>query len=70
MQDTTPEAREIQATVYQRMDCERRLMTALYLSETVRELARSRIRRDHPDFGERAVEDQSLWELYWFRRDR
>ena len=70
MRDTTPEAHSVQTAAYRRMGGERRVMIALELSETVRELARARIRRDHPDFDERAVEDELLWELYGYRRDR
>lgn len=68
MQDTMPEAKEVQTAAYRRMGAERRVMVALDLSETVRELARTRIRNMHPDFDERAVEDELLWELYGFRR--
>lgn len=47
---------------------ERRLEIALDLSETVRELSRVRIRKQHPDFDAQAVEVELLWELYGFRQ--
>ena len=62
------EVREVQTQVYRRMGSERRVMVALDLSETVRELARTRIRRQNPDFDEQAVRYELLRELYGFRR--
>ncbi len=70
MHDTTPEAREVQTAVYRRMGGARRVEIAFELSELVRDLARARIRKQHPSFDDRAVEDELLWELYGFRRDR
>jgi hypothetical protein len=70
MQDTTPEAKQIQIEGYRRMGAQRRIEIALDLSETVRELAKVRIRKQHPDFDEQAVHDQLMWELYGFRRNR
>ncbi len=70
MNDTTPEAREVQTAVYRRMGGARRVEIALELSELVRDLARARIRQQHPAFDDRAVEDELLWELYGFRRNR
>ncbi len=70
MNDTTPEAREVQTEVYRRMGGARRVKIAFELSELVRDLARARIRRRRPAFDDRAVEDELLWELYGFRRNR
>ncbi len=70
MHDTTPEARKVQTAVYRRLGGARRVEIAFELSELVRDLARARIRRQHPLFDDRAVEDELLWELYGFRRNR
>lgn len=70
MHDTTPEAQEVQTAIYRRMGGARRVEIAFELSELVRDLARARIRRQHPTFDDRAVEDELLWELYEFRRTR
>jgi hypothetical protein len=70
MQDTTPEANRIQIGCYRRMGAERRIEIALDLSKTVRDLAKVRIRKQHPNFDEQAVHDQLMWELHGFRRNR
>ena len=70
MNDTTPEARDVRTAVYRKMGGARRVEIAFELSELVRDLARARIRRQHPAFDDRAVEDELLWELYGFRRSR
>ena len=68
MHDTTAEAQKVQTAILRRMGGERRLEIALDLSEAVRELARTRIRKQHTEFDRRAVEDELLWELYGIRR--
>ena len=70
MDDTRPEARAVQSAVYRRMGAAGRVSIAFDLSDTVRELARARIRRQRPDFDDRAVEDELMWELYGYRRIR
>jgi hypothetical protein len=39
------------------------------MSETVRDLARARIRSKHPEFDESATRDWLTWELYGVRRN-
>jgi len=55
MSDTSPEAAEIQASIYRRMTGEQRLRLAVEMSETARELALARVRAEHPDWSD--------WEL-------
>jgi hypothetical protein len=43
---------------------------ACKMSESVRSLALSCIRSQHPEFDEHAVHDQLTWELYGVRRQR
>jgi hypothetical protein len=40
------------------------------MSDTVRELARSRIAAQHPEFDDRAIHEQLVWELYGVRPKR
>jgi hypothetical protein len=68
MQDTSLDAERVQLSTYRRMGGERRVMIALDLSESLRELARARIRKANSDFDDRAVEDELIWELYGYRR--
>ena len=70
MHDMTPDAREVQTAVYRSMGGARRVEIAFELSELVRDLARARIRMQHPEFDNRSVEDELLWELYGFRRNK
>ncbi|HEX2077490.1 MAG TPA: hypothetical protein VHG08_07260 [Longimicrobium sp.] len=53
--DTSPEAERIRTETYRRMTGEERLLLALEMSEFARELAKSRLRAEHPDWTE--------WEL-------
>lgn len=55
MSDTSPEAEEIQASIYRAMTGEQRLKLAMEMSEKARELALTRLRLEHPDWTE--------WEL-------
>jgi len=68
--DTSIEAARIQSLVHRKMGAVRRFAVACDMSEAVREMARARIRAQHPDLDERAVRDQLTWELYGFRRRR
>lgn len=70
MDDTTREAARMQALAHRRMGPARRLAMALRMSEGVREMARARIRRQHPALDEVAVREQLIWELYGVRRER
>ena len=42
---------------------------ACRMSQTIRDLALARIKRQNPSFDERAVLDELMWELYGFCRD-
>lgn len=70
MSDTSREAADAQAGVYRAMSGVRKLLMACKMSDSVRALARSRIRTQHPEFDEHAVHDQLTWELYGVRRQR
>lgn len=50
MKDTSPEALELQTGVYRRLSPGERLVLAFELSVVARELAMSRLRRQHPDW--------------------
>jgi len=67
--DTTDEAARIQAEVIRRMGPNRRLELALQMSETVRDLARARLRALHPHLAAAEIQDLLLFELYGFRRN-
>ena len=47
--DTSPEAQAIQLQIYRAMSGEQRLLLALEMSDFVRDLAKARIRREHPE---------------------
>lgn len=64
MLDTTLQAAKAQAAAYRRLGAERRFEMACSMSDSVRELARTRIRRQNPGFDEDAVQRQLVWELY------
>ena len=67
--DTSAEAAQIQTEINRALGGPRRLQLACQISETVRELARSRIRSKHPEFDESAIRDWLTWELYGVRRN-
>jgi hypothetical protein len=52
MSDTSPEAQAIQDEIHRRMTGEERLKLAFEMSMTVRNLALSRLRKEHPDWTE------------------
>jgi hypothetical protein len=58
--DTSPAAREIQLQVQRAMSGEQRLLLAFEMSEFARDLARERIRLDHPDWKEAQVARELL----------
>jgi hypothetical protein len=53
--DTTPSAQAIQLQVQRAMSGEQRLLMAFKMSVFARELARERIRREHPEWPETRV---------------
>jgi Rv0078B-related antitoxin len=55
MSDTSPAAQAVQDEIHRRMTGEERLKLAFEMSEMARNLALSRLRKEHPDWTE--------WEL-------
>jgi hypothetical protein len=60
MNDTSPQARAIQFEILRAMPGERRLLMALEMSLFARELAKERIRSDHPEWAETRVARELL----------
>ena len=67
--DTSAEAAHVQTEIHLALGGPRRLQLACQMSETVRDLARARIRSKHPEFDEPATRDWLTWELYGVRRN-
>jgi hypothetical protein len=67
--DTSDEAAHVQAEIVRNMGAERRFQLACQMSEMVRELARARIRSQHPEMDDAQVRDRLTWELYGYRRE-
>jgi hypothetical protein len=67
--DTSVEAARVQTEIHRALGGPRRLELACQMSETVRELARARIRSKHPEFDESATRDWLTWEFYGIRRN-
>ena len=53
--DTTPDARAIQEDILRNMTGEQRLLNALEMTDLARELMRTRIRNEHPDWTEQQI---------------
>lgn len=70
MQDTTAEAAEVLAAVHRRLSGPRKVLIACQMSDSVREMARARIRTCMPGLDESSVREQLIWELYGVRRQR
>ena len=62
--DTTDEARDVQIAAYRAMTPSRRVEIALQLSDDVRAISRSGIRKRHPELDERGVHHEFLRILY------
>ena len=60
MNDTSPAAEEIQARIHRRMTGEERLVLALEMSDSARELAIARLRRVHPHWTDRELRRELL----------
>ena len=58
--DTSPSAQAIQVRVQQSMSGEQRLLLAFEMSLFARELARERIRREHPEWREADIARELL----------
>jgi hypothetical protein len=48
--DTSPEAREIQLSVYRKMSGAQRVLLAFEMSGFARDLSRARVRQSHPEW--------------------
>lgn len=46
----------------------RKLLMACRMSDSVRAMARARIGSRHPEWNEREIRDELIWELYGVRR--
>jgi hypothetical protein len=62
--DTSPEAAEAQAEAYRRMGPQGRLQLTVKMSLAVRELAKTRLRSEHPYADEAMIHDLLIKELY------
>ena len=60
LSDTTPAARKLQLEIELAMTGEERLLRALEMSALARELAKAKIRSDHPDWNEEQVGHEVL----------
>ena len=58
--DTSPEAQEVQEQIQRSMSGSRRILLSLEMSLFARELARARIRMDHPDWDDQQVARELL----------
>jgi glycine/serine hydroxymethyltransferase len=70
VQDTSPEAMAVQASVHRNLGGPRKVLIACEMSDSVRAMAQARIKAQHPDFDDTAVLDELIWELYGVRRQR
>lgn len=60
MTDTSPEAAAIQSDIHRRLTGAQRLALAFEMSEMVRELCLTRLRRQHPDWSDRDLKRELL----------
>ncbi|HEV2149241.1 MAG TPA: hypothetical protein VGR37_17700 [Longimicrobiaceae bacterium] len=60
LNDTNPEAAEIQASIYRRMTGAERLKLAIEMSLTARSLTLARLRTQHPDWSEAELKRELL----------
>ncbi len=58
--DTNSEAREMQLRVHRSMSEEQKILLALEMSLFAKDLSRARIRSDHPEWSDRAIEIELL----------
>ncbi|HEV7551479.1 MAG TPA: hypothetical protein VGP65_07350 [Candidatus Angelobacter sp.] len=56
--DTTPEIEAMQIRIFRSMSVQRRLEIALQISLLSRELMRSGVRNQHPDWSDREIEHE------------
>ncbi|MCK6518212.1 hypothetical protein L6R46_24540 [Myxococcota bacterium] len=55
LDDTSPEAHELQMAIYRRMGGSQRVAMMFQMSEEAREITLAGLRRQHPELDERAV---------------
>jgi len=67
--DTSAEAMRVHAEALRRLGSSERFRTACLMSQSLRDMAVSRIRAAYPDLSEQGVTDQLLFELYGFSRN-
>ena len=60
MTDTSPSAQALQLQIQRAMTGEQRILLALEMSLFVRELSRARIRQEHPEWPESAVDRELI----------
>jgi hypothetical protein len=70
IRDTTPEAQRVQADILRRLGPSRRLEIAIAMSEEARSLVKQRLRRQHPECDETALDRALIEELYGIRVGR
>jgi hypothetical protein len=58
--DTSPEVQELQEEIHRSMSGSRRIQLSLEMSLFARELARARIRMDHPEWDDQQVTRELL----------
>ncbi len=58
--DTSPEAAKVQLEIYRRMTGSQRVELAYRISMSMRETAASRIRAEHPEWGEEEIKRELL----------
>lgn len=60
LSDTSPAAKKLQTDIFASMSGEQRILWALEASDLTREFAKSKIRRDHPDWTEAQISREVL----------
>ena len=65
--DTSPEAARVQLEALDRLGPSKCFEMAWHLSMTIIEMARQRLREEHPDWNEAQVRSELMWELHGIR---
>jgi hypothetical protein len=64
--DTSPEAEAVQIEIFRRMTGEERLLTAMRLSDELRDIALAGLKNRHPDMSEGDLENLFYREIHRF----
>ena len=64
LSDTSPEIAAIQSRIHDAMTGEQRLLLALELSYITRELAKTGLRNEHPDWSERQIDREFMRSVF------